>query len=315
MSIANVEPSASLTSILGRNSFIVGELASHPLAAPYIPKFEAFQTQWFSTHTARTLLEIEADKAQGVVSGADDALDDFVDTLDRTVLIVVKNDRKAPLYQLYFGLKAPNVLKRPILREELLTCRAWIPSLQTSTVAAVAALAPALVTVVDAADAAVKQKVAADQAVKDFDTIGGKLTLIQAFNALCKGVWGELAAMPHANPAAMLPATFADRFFPHESHKGITSLTNPVEIQARIDSMEADVTAAKSHLAEVEANNAAKAAQKVAEEAADALVAAAKAEEAAAKQKVKDAEKAAKDAKKKPPAPGTPPAPPAPPAG
>ena len=114
-------------------------------------------------------------------------------------------------------------------------------------------------------------------------------------------MYGEIAALPHQNPAAMLPANFADRFFRHDAHTGITSLTNPKDVQARIDSLQKDVTAAQAHLADLNAKAAAKAAQKKAEADAGAAVTAAKAAETAARQKVRDAQKAAKDAKKKPP--------------
>ena len=42
------------------------------------------------------------------VSAADDTIDDFVDTLDRTILILVKNDRQNPIYTLYFGDEIPS---------------------------------------------------------------------------------------------------------------------------------------------------------------------------------------------------------------
>jgi hypothetical protein len=309
MSLPLIPLEASLSAILDANSFTLGELSSHPLAVPFVTQFDAFQTSWFATMQARTLLLIAAGKAQGVVSAADNALDDFVDTLDRTLLIAVKNDRSAPTYQLYFGLKAPSLLKRPILADELTTCRAWIPSLQASPVTAIAALAPALVTVVATADAAVAGKLAADQALKDFDMVGGKKTLVDAFNAVRKTAYGDLSALPHQNPAAMLPASFADRFFSHDSHTGVAALTNPKDVQARIDSLGTDLAAAQAQLATLEAKAAAKAAQKAAEQQAAAALAQAKLDEAAAKQKTKDAEKAAKDAKKKPPAQATAPAP------
>ncbi len=310
MPLSVIALEATLSDILDANSYTLGELSSHPLAVPYVTKFDAFQTDWFTTNTARIQLEIAAGKAQGAVAGADSALDDFVDTLDRTVLIAVKNDRTAPLYQLYFGLKAPSLLKRPILSDELTTCRAWIPSLQASPLAPVAALAPTLVTVVAAADAAVAQKLAADQAVKDFDTIGAKKALIDEYNALRKTAYGELAAMPHQNPTAMLPASFADRFFPHDAHTGVTSLTNPKDVQAKIDALNQDLATAQGHLGDLTTKAATKAAQKKAEADAATVLAQAKKDEAAARQKTKDAEKAAKDAKKKPP-PAAPPAAPA----
>jgi hypothetical protein len=302
MALANVDHSVSLTSVLARNSFILGQLASHPLAAVYIPKFDAFQTDWFSTYTARTLLQIGVDKAQGGVEGADDALDDFVDTFDRTLLIAVKNDRKAELYTMFFGTKTAYLLKRPILADELATCKSWIPTLLLPEVpAAVAALQPLLIAVCAAADVAVGQKAAAEQALKAFDTIGGKKTLIDAFNALCKSVHGELDVLPHQKTDLMLPSNFGDRFFPHESHGGVTALTNPKDVQKVLDGLKADTQIAQDHLDALNAKAEAKAAHKKAQEEADALVADAKKAKAEADQKLKDAEKAAKDAKKKPP--------------
>jgi hypothetical protein len=133
---------------------------------------------------------------------------------------------------------------------------------------------------------------------------------VDAYNALRKSTYGELAALPHQNAAAMLPADFADRFFPHDSHAGLTALTNPKDVQAKIDRLTKDVGAAQAHLASLQAKAAAKALRKQKEAEADAAVAAAKKAEADARQKTKDAEQAAKDAKKKPPPPA-----PAPPKG
>src|SRR5262249_17477635 len=111
MALPVIPNETPLSAVLGENSFTLGQLNAHPLAAPFVSKFDAFQDPWFSVHKARALLEIAAGKAQGAVHGADDALDDFVDELDRTLLIVVKNDRKAPLYQIFFGDKPPHLLK------------------------------------------------------------------------------------------------------------------------------------------------------------------------------------------------------------
>ena len=249
MALSVIPYEASMTAILDANSFTLGELASHPLATSYVPKFDAFQDQWFTptrpapcwrSPPARPRAPSPARTTRSTTSWTRSTAP--CSSSPRTTA------RPRSTHS-YFGLKAAYLLKRPILSDELVTCRAWIPSLQTSTVASLAALATTLVTVVAAADAAVAQKIAADQALKDFDTIGGKKTLIDAFNALRKTVYGELAALPHQNPAAMLPANFADRFFPHDSHTGITSLTNPKDVQAKIDSWKKDVAAAEAHLA------------------------------------------------------------------
>ena len=322
MSLPLILHTASLATILDELAYTIGALSSTPIALPFRAAFETFlATNWTKTNNARIVLILEVGKTSGVIAGADDALDDFVDLLDRTLLIIVKNDRSAPLYAFFFGAKSASVLKRPVLDQELVTVRAWIPTLQQSPVPALAALAPQLVVLVAAADAAVAAHLAAENALKMFDTITDMKTLIDAFNTLRQNAYGQLAAIPHKQPDLMLPASFADRFVRHESHKGLTSLTNPTAVQARIDTMEKDLTAAKAHrealLAAAQAKEDAKAAEAKAAEA----VAHAKADLEAAQAAMKAAEKAAKDAKKQgaapppPPAPAVePPAPAAPPA-
>src|SRR5512132_2703168 len=172
MSVAVLPPTTTIDTVLEWNSFILGKLPSHPLAAVHIPLFEAQQQKCFTTHQARTLLEVDIARCRGAERGADDGLDDFVDVFDRTLLIITKNDRAAAIYQLYFGNQTPSQLTRPILGGQLATVRAWLPSIQSSPHTAVTALAPRLLALIADADAAVENVRAARQALKDFDAIG-----------------------------------------------------------------------------------------------------------------------------------------------
>jgi hypothetical protein len=262
MAIPTIILDASLADVLSENAFTLGKLQTHPLATTFTSQFDTFQATWQTTDAARTALLITLGKADGAVSAADDTLDDFVDTLDRTLLIAVKNDRKNPLYQLYFGEKLPHELKRPILGEELERVRKFIPSLQGSPVASLVALAPSLVTAVAAADAAVAAKLAAHQALDDFDVTGGKATLIGSFNALRQTVYGQLAALPHANPTAALPTTFADRFFRHTARTGVTAIKTVADAQAEVAKHQKKLTAAQNQLANVTAEETTRATAK-----------------------------------------------------
>ena len=94
---------ASLGELLDENSFSLGELHSHPLAAIFAPQFDDFQTKWFAANAARTALTIALGKAIDGLSATDDGIDDLLDFLDRTLLIITKNDRSAPQYVFYFG--------------------------------------------------------------------------------------------------------------------------------------------------------------------------------------------------------------------
>ncbi len=287
-----------METVLEWNSFILGKLPSHPLAAVHIPSFEAQQQKCFATHQARTLVEVSIARCRGAERGADDGLDDFVDVVDRTLLIITRNDRAAPIYLHYFGQKSASELTRPILASELTTVRAWLPSIQSSPHPTLASLAPRLSALVSDADIAITNHLAARQALKDFDAIGPRKELIDGFNALCKTVHGELAALPHKQPEAMLPATFADRFFPHVAHTGITSITSVTEIDTQIGSLTKDLAAAEAHKKTIEARAKAKSEKKAKEQRAAEALAATRAEEKEATRKRKAAESALKDVKR-----------------
>jgi hypothetical protein len=299
MALSLISLLASFGELLDENSFSLGELHSHPLAANFAPKFDDFQTQWFSANAARTALMIVLGKANGALSATDDAIDDFLDLLDRTLLIITKNDRTAPQYTFYFGQAAVHVLKRPIHGDELATVRGFVPSLQASAHPTLAALAPVLAGLVDKADASIAAQLAADQSLKDFDMLGGKKTLIDGYNVLRQTVYGQLAALPHAHPTAMLPANFADRFFRHESRRGVATLKNPKDVQAKIDAHQKKLDSAQKHLDGLAAAAAQKALDKQAAEAAAAAVEQGKKDKKAADDKLKELEKAAKAAKQK----------------
>ncbi len=164
---------------------------------------------------------------------------------------------------------------------------------------ALAALAPVLVDLIARADAAIAQHLAADQALKDFDMLGGKKTLIDGYNVLRQTAYGQLAAIPHAHPNAMLPANFADRFFRHEGRRGVAALRNPRDVQAKLDGHKKKMDAAQKHLDTLAAAAAQKAADRKSALEAAAAVEQGKKDKKAADDKLKELEKAAKAAKQK----------------
>jgi hypothetical protein len=114
MNLALVLLTSTVDNVLDRCAFILGKLASHSLAKAYLPQFEAQQEKCFAVDRARKLLVSAIARCRGAEGGADDGLDDFVDLFDRTLLILVKNDRTAAIYVLYFGKRPASALKRPI---------------------------------------------------------------------------------------------------------------------------------------------------------------------------------------------------------
>lgn len=96
----------------------------------------------------------------------------------------------------------------------------------------------------------------------------------------------------------MLPATFADRFFPHVAHTGITSITSVTEIDTLIGSLTKDLAAAEEHRKTIEARAKAKSDKKEKERLAAGVLAAAKEAEKEVTQKRKEAERSLKEAKR-----------------
>ncbi len=286
--------------------FSAGQCESHPLAESYVSQFDRIDAEWVSCLTARFALLKTISRALGRVHGADDRLDDLVDSLHSAVLAAVKNDRTAALYLYFFGVLSFVELKRPVLGEELTTIESFLGAIKTSPVPTIAILGPEFEAAVAVGKTATADLAAAAEALRLFDTIGGKKLLIDSFNSLRQQVWGELAVMRHDKPELMLPSDFADRVFMHETQRGINSVTSASEVARRIEVHERALHAAVARRDHLKAKSDAKAAKKAAQLVADTAVKAAKDEEKAAKQKVKEAEKAAKAAKKNPPTPATP---------
>lgn len=229
-------------------TFTQARLAATPLTAALAADFDPFLPQWKGVNEQQIILRIAVVKAGAVVSACDDALDGLVDEITQAVLSQIKNNRKAPLYLLYFGEKSPSLLKRPILGGQLETMRGWIPSLLGSSNPTLQALGTKLQGAVAAADTAVANLAAAEQANRDFRTIGERRSLVDGLNALRKSTYGKLSELPHAQPALQLAVTFAEDFFRHESRRA-ASPPSAQELAAQVAALEAQLAERKAQLA------------------------------------------------------------------
>ena len=103
------------------------------------------------------------------------------------------------------------------------TLESFLGAIKTSPVPTIVILGPEFEAAVAAGKTAAADLAAAEEALRLFDTIGGKKVLIDSFNSLRQQVWGELAVMRHDKPELMLPSDFADRVFMHETQRGTNS--------------------------------------------------------------------------------------------
>jgi hypothetical protein len=227
-------------------------LEANPLTASLAPPFEELQKSWETLSLDEAAQLVEVYRADALVVAADDALDDFVDELDKVLLRLVKNNRDDLLYAYYFGAKRPFVLKRPVLGGQLETMRTWIPSLLSASDPDLVLLGKRLEVLVAAADEALAKQAAAKEAVKTFRALGGRKSFIDRFNAVRKSTDGKLAEMPHARPEARLPMDFASRFFKHESRrsKNTSKELTSEGLKAQIEDTKGQLHALEGQLAE-----------------------------------------------------------------
>jgi hypothetical protein len=228
--------------------------ASVPLVAPFVAPFEALTTDWKKIQdTEHGLIEAAAN-ADAKVDIVDAVLKGEVIAISHAVLTETNNDRTAALYVHYFGTFRPMDLKRSIREGHIATLTAWVPSLVVSPVAALKAVGTSLQATLVDADAALKAKAAADQALTDFRVLGERKTFVDGVNALRKTTYGDLAEMPHAHPELHLPVAFADGFFLHGASAKVPTI---VRLEQKIAVLQSKLSAVQSQKTALEAADAA----------------------------------------------------------
>ncbi|MFO0761652.1 MAG: hypothetical protein U0359_34740 [Byssovorax sp.] len=239
---------ASLATVLEENTITLARLKANPLTTDFAQAFVTFQDDWGKVNTQEISLRIALISANAAVNAVDDQLDPLVDALAAAVLLQTKNDRKAPLYQLYFGNQRPSELKRPVLGQQLETMRGFLPSLATSPVTTLTEIGQSMAMLIDEADIAVKALAKAEQENRDFRAVGPRKALIDQLNAQRKLTYGQLSEMPHALPDEHLPATFAEQFFRHDKGRSNGKAATLADLAELVKSKEAELAALKEEL-------------------------------------------------------------------
>jgi hypothetical protein len=210
-------------------------LEVNPLTAALAVALDDFiETIWQPAFLKEQTLTYALAVGDARVLQADSVLNRLVKKLDGALLMLTSKDRTAPLYVLYFGAQRPFEVAAGVLGPQLEKMRSWIPLLAASPEATLQTIGDEIEVAVAAADAAVKAKAEAENAKLVFETTGERAQVVQAYNALRKGTYGELGKLKHKYPE--LPNDFADSFFRHQA-KRATERKSPGQLQARIDTL------------------------------------------------------------------------------
>lgn len=290
MSAPNIDLRTPSTGLLEALIITIALLEANPLTASLAQPFvDLYKIDWTKLVLTEFDYLAETHRADALVQAADDAIDDFADAFDKTLLRKVKNNREDPLYAYYFGAKRPHALKRPILAGQLSTMRTWITPLKTSSDPDLVAAGTELEAIIANADLAITKQANADEKVKTFRTLGDRKTFIDKFNALREITDGKLGELRHLHPELRLPTDFASRFFKHASRHGQTpakELTSDA-LKLLIANAKEEVAALEAKLTTVLAAEEAKEQAEAQIEADKAALAAAEAEEKELAAKVK----------------------------
>ena len=162
-------------------------------------------------------------------------LDPAVYDLSKVLLLEVRDNRKHPLYQRYFGKQRPSAIIRPVLGPELETIRSWIPSLTEAQQESLRNLSGRFQPLVTEADGAVSAQQEVARQWTDFSQIGSRCKLVDDFNLLRRTLHADLSKLPGTPEGQNLPSDFADRFFIKERRTYLAPAEPTVaQVEARL---------------------------------------------------------------------------------
>jgi hypothetical protein len=269
--LRTLSPRNALTSLLPHLVYTLSRLKAHPLGAPHVAVFEGQRAAWTQVFLQEVAVIEAMTNAQARVDAAGAALDQLAARVAKATLTVTGDDRKHPLYVLFFAKKTLSSFRRPVLGAQLVAMTGWrIPLLQ-SPHAELAALAPELEAVLVEAEAAGRAQAEARAENRRFRDAGARRQFVDGLNACRKELHGTLSKLPHLH--AGLPADFAEEFFLREGGRdrddegegeGEAPRT-PEALRARIGGLREGLAAAEAELAALEAAEAAAAARRAAE--------------------------------------------------
>jgi hypothetical protein len=281
MTLHKLPASLSLSELRAEAVYSRVRLVADGRTKSLVKPFTAFEASWKKASEEEQALEDAATQADANVDVADAVLDGVVDQVDAVLYEAAGQDRKAAVYQAFFGGLTPFMLKRPTLGPELETMRVWPERIAAAGVDELVALGPVVKQAVADGDAASEARTAAYEALDRFYSLGTAKKLAAQHHTLREDTYAALTALRKANPKWKLPAEWADGFFRNDGG-GAHSSTSIAVVAERVTQLQAKLQKASAQLADLQAKAAAAAQRKQ--------------EQSSLLQQAADAEKAAKEA-------------------
>ena len=235
--------------------FTLGRLKAHSLTTSMAKDFEDLQASGHKVWTKEMELTTQLALAEAKMLGVDARLDSLLLAITHTLLIAVNNDREAPLYVRIFGSQRPSDVRKPVLGEQLLLMKTWIPILSGSGVSSLKAYETDLTKLVAEGEQAQNEHIKAEEALESFSRIGDFKLWVDSLNALRKVTFGKLSELVHKHPESNLGSEFAESFFLRDRRNEKPSLARIERtIQSLHEQLERQQTLRKEMLAHKEAS-------------------------------------------------------------
>ena len=235
--------------LLREIQYSLSQMRHEPLAAPYVPHYQALRDTW--KHVLLEEIEIlnELSEAQSAVDKADNAIDAFCGRVSRSV---DEHTNGATRKQIRFALFKNKTLarfRRPVLAGQLLVFSEWSVTLAKCGVPALIAMAPEAAALAEMGKSTEALRNATRKRNRDFRDVGTRKQFIDKANATRKETHGLLGKLPFENPA--LPQDFAGAFFFSEAPRGEDETID--EVRTAIDDLNAQLVERHAQLTTLEA--------------------------------------------------------------
>lgn len=202
----------TLIELLQERAYTDAQLKAHPLTTQLASDYDALHAAWLKVMEQEIKLAEAVVTADAMIRFTDARLDQLLTAIVNSVLVVVGNDRSAPLYVRLLGNQRPSDAKRPVLGEQLELMRSWVGTLGECESPNLQRHASELAVAITNADRALADQQAADRALSAFSESGERKSFIDGFSALRQATHAKLQTLIDQDPT--LPEDFAEQFFP-----------------------------------------------------------------------------------------------------
>lgn len=239
--------------LLREIQYSLSQMRHEPLAAPYVPQYQALRDAWKLVLLEEIEILDELSEAHAAVDKADNAIDVFSGRVSNSVNDHTDGKTRKQIRHALFKDKTLTKFRRPVLGGQLLAFSEWSVTLAQCGVPALAAMAGEAAELTAMGQSAEALRSAAKKRNRDFRDVGTRKQFIDKVNAARKETHGALSKMPFENPA--LPQGFAGAFFFSEAPRNEDETLD--EVKAAIDDLNTQLAERHTQLTALEAEAAA----------------------------------------------------------